>query len=230
MVRKRSEGAAKKATKRSPAAASAPPPEPGRRKPTQARSQRRLEAIVIAAAEAFAAHGFADTTMEGIAARAGTSIGSLYQFFPNKTAVFREVAGRCMQDARRGFAEFLGPTPLRQPWHELLGRVVDGFRRLHRESVVMQAVWRNLELYGEYAEADQALVREVVQVTAALMAGWVPRLGEEQRRVVATVLVNTVAGTMLVLAREEDEARGDAIAAETKLMLTRYLSVYLGEP
>lgn len=205
-------------------------PEPRRRKPTQARSQRRLEAIVIAAAEAFAAHGFADTTMEGIAARAGTSIGSLYQFFPNKTAVFREVAGRCMQEARRGFAELLGPAPLRQPWHELLGRVVDGFRRLHRESVVMQAVWRNLELYGEYAEADQALVREVVQVTAALLAGWVPGLDEERRRVVATVLVNTVAGTMLVLAREEDEARGDAIATETKLMLTRYLSVYLGEP
>lgn len=205
-------------------------PEPRRRKPTQARSQRRLEAIVIAAAEAFAAHGFADTTMEGIAARAGTSIGSLYQFFPNKTAVFREVAGRCMQEARRGFAELLGPAPLRQPWHELLGRIVDGFRRLHRESVVMQAVWRNLELYGEYAEADQALVREVVQVTAALLAGWVPSLDEERRRVVATVLVNTVAGTMLVLAREDDEARGDAIAAETKLMLTRYLSVYLGEP
>lgn len=205
-------------------------PEPRRRKPTQARSQRRLEAIVIAAAEAFAAHGFADTTMEGIAARAGTSIGSLYQFFPNKTAVFREVAGRCMLEARRGFAEFLGPAPLRQPWHELLGRTIDGFRRLHRESVVMQAVWRNLELYGEYAEADQALVREVVQITAALIAGWVPGLSEERRRVVATVLVNTVAGTMLVLVREDDEARGDAIAAETKLMLTRYLSTYLGEP
>ena len=220
----------KKAAPRPSAAVSATAPEPRRRTPTQARSQRRLEAIVLAAAEAFAAHGFADTTMEGIAARAGTSIGSLYQFFPNKTAVFREVAGRCMQAARRGFAEFIGPMPLRQPWPELLARTIDGFRRLHRESVVMQAVWRNLELYGEYAEADQALVREVVQITAALIAGWVPGLSEERRRVVATVLVNTVAGTMLVLVREDDEARGDAIAAETKLMLTRYLSTYLGEP
>lgn len=183
-----------------------------------------------AAAEAFAAHGFGDTTMEGIAARAGTSIGSLYQFFPNKTAVFREVAGRCMQESRRGFAELLGPAPLRQPWHELLGRVVDGFRRLHRQSVVMQAVWRNLELYGEYAEEDQALMREMVQVTAAILAGWGPGLSEERRRVVATMLVNTVATTMLVLVREDDEARGDALAEETKLMLTRYLSVYLGEP
>jgi hypothetical protein len=58
----------------------------------------------------------------------------------------------------------------------------------------------------------------------------VPGMSEERRRVVATVLVNTVAGTMLVLSREEDDATGDAIVAETKLMLTRYLSVYLGEP
>jgi AcrR family transcriptional regulator len=226
---KGSDRTAKKAVERAPEPVAGRPAEPGRRRPTQARSQRRLEAIVDAAAEAFAAHGFADTTMEGIAARAGTSIGSLYQFFPNKTAVFREVAARCMQEARRGFAELLGPAPLSRPWHELLGRIVDGFRRLHRQSVVMQAVWRNLELYGEYAEEDQALMREIVQVTAALLAGWEPAMEDERRRVVATMLVNTVASTMLVLVREDDEARGDAIVEETKLMLTRYLSVYLGE-
>jgi len=204
--------------------------EPGRRRPTQARSQRRLEGIVEAAAEAFAAHGFADTTMEGIAARAGTSIGSLYQFFPNKTAVFREVAQRCIEESRRAYVELLGPAPLAAPWHELLGRFIDGFRRLHHESIVMQAVWRNLELYGEYAEADQALLRELVQATAALFVGWVPTLSEDRRRVVATMLVNTVAAMMIVLVREEDEGRGDAIVEETKLMLVRYLSVYLGEP
>jgi AcrR family transcriptional regulator len=204
--------------------------EPGRRRPTQARSQRRLEAIVEAAAEAFSEHGFADTTMEGIAARAGTSIGSLYQFFPNKTAVFREVAQRGMQASKRLYVELLGPAPLSARWHELLARFIDGFRRLHHESIAIQAMWRNLELYGEYAEADQALLRELVQATAALFAGWTPTLSEDRRRVVATMLVNTVAAMMLVLAREEDEGRGDAIVEETKLMLVRYLSAYLGEP
>lgn len=183
-----------------------------------------------AAAEAFAEHGFADTTMEGIAARAGTSIGSLYQFFPNKTAVFREVAGRCMELSRRAYAELLGDEPLRQPWHVLLDRSIDGFRRLHHESVVMQAIWRNLELYGEYAEADQALLRELVQATAGLLSGWMPELGADKRRVVATMLVNTVASMMLVLVREEQDGRGDEIVAETKLMLERYLSGYLGAP
>lgn len=223
--------AARKADSGPVVAVEATAAERKRRRPTQERSQRRLEAIVEAAAEAFAEHGFTDTTMEGIAARADTSIGSLYQFFPNKHAVFREVAQRCMQESRRGYVALLGPAPLSQPWHELLGRVIDGFRTLHRESTVMQAVWRNLELYGEYAEADQALLRELVQATAGLFAGWAPQLSDERRRVVATMLVNTVAAMMIVLVREEDEGRGgDAIVAETKLMLVRYLSAYLGEP
>ena len=223
--------AGKSATIRAPEKAWArATPAPARRRPTQERSQRRFESIVTAAAESFARFGFADTTMEGIAARAGTSIGSVYQFFPNKRAVFREVARRCMELSRRSYAELLGPEPLAQPWDQLLARFIDGFVALHRDSVVMQAVWRNLELYGEYAEADQALLRELVEATAMLFAGWVPQLSDEPRRVVATMLVNTVAAMMLVLVREESFGRGEAIVAETKLMLRRYLAVYLGEP
>lgn len=206
---------------------------PARRKPTQQRSQRRYESIVMAAAESFARFGFSDTTMEGIAARAGTSIGSVYQFFPNKRAVFREVAERCMQLSRESYSRLLGPEPLAQRWDVMLERFIDGFVALHRESIVMQAVWANLELYGEYAEADQALLRELVEATALLVAGWVPTLAHERRRVVATVLVNTVASMMLVLVREgageDGSARGEAIVSETKLMLTRYLAVYLGD-
>lgn len=202
-------------------------PDGGRRRPTQVRSQRRLEAIVSAAAESFARFGFADTTMEGIAARAGTSIGSLYQFFPNKQAVFREVAQRCLGEARLGFASLLGADPFADPWDRTLSRVIDGFRRLHAGSVAMQAVWRNLELYGEYAEDDQALLRELADATAALLHVWGPHLVADRCRVVATMLVNTVATMMLVLVREGDAARADALADETKRMLRCYLSGYL---
>ena len=55
-----------------------------RRVPVQERSKKRLEAILEAAARLFAGSGYEQTTMEGIAEAAGTSIGSVYQFFPNK--------------------------------------------------------------------------------------------------------------------------------------------------
>lgn len=201
-----------------------------RRRPTQERSRRRFEAIVATAAESFARQGFAETTMEGIAAQAETSIGSVYRFFPNKRALFREVAMRAMEKSRRSYGELLGPDPVAQPWHVMLDRFIDGFRRLHEREVTMQAIWRNVELYGEYAEADQALMRELVEATSMLLAGWAPALTADARRIIATMLVNTVATTLLVLARAESPAVGDAIVHETKLMLVRYLSAYLGEP
>lgn len=193
----------------------------------QARSQRRREAIVLAAAESFAQFGFGDTTMEGIAARAGTSIGSVYQFFPNKHAVFREIAGRCLLEARRSYASLVGADALQVPWATLLGRVIDGFRALHDGSAMMQAMWRNLELYGEYAEADQAMMRELIAATAVLFGAWVPSMAEPTRRVIATMVVNTVATTLLVIAREPDRGRADALVVETKRMLERYLASYL---
>ncbi|MEM7154547.1 MAG: TetR/AcrR family transcriptional regulator [Myxococcota bacterium] len=201
-----------------------------RRRPTQARSQRRFESIVQAAAESFAQFGFGDTTMEGIAARAGTSIGSVYQFFPNKRALFVEVADRCLKLTRQSYVEMLGTDPLSQPWAALLDRFIDGFVRINHEVVEMQAIWRNLDLYGEFAEADQAMTQELIEATAGLFAGWVPTLEAAKRRIVATTLVNAVVTLMLAVVRAEDSGEGEALVAETKLMLRRYLSVYLGDP
>ncbi|KMQ84273.1 transcriptional regulator [Lasius niger] len=55
-----------------------------RRQPQQQRGLKRVERLLASAAEVFAKHGYAAATMTEIAAKARASIGSLYQFFPNK--------------------------------------------------------------------------------------------------------------------------------------------------
>src|SRR6201989_1184379 len=57
------------------------------RAPRRARGQLRVEALLAAAAEVFAAKGFDAATMTEIAAQSDSSIGSLYQFFRTKEAV-----------------------------------------------------------------------------------------------------------------------------------------------
>ena len=57
------------------------------RAPRRARGQLRVEALLGAAAEVFAAKGFDAATMTGIAAQSESSIGSLYQFFRTKEGV-----------------------------------------------------------------------------------------------------------------------------------------------
>src|SRR5215471_15914821 len=53
----------------------------------QARGFRRIEHLLDVAAQIFAEVGFEAATTNAIAARAGVSPGSLYQFFPNKDAI-----------------------------------------------------------------------------------------------------------------------------------------------
>lgn len=77
-----------------------------RRTPQQERGQRRVQQILDAAAEVFAEVGYEVATTNMIAQRANTSIGSLYQFFPNKDSIVKLLARRMADD----FATELTPA------------------------------------------------------------------------------------------------------------------------
>jgi AcrR family transcriptional regulator len=61
-------------------------PEP-RKRPGQVRSQHTVDVILEATARVLAERGYAGTNTNLIAARAGVSVGSIYQYFPNKDAL-----------------------------------------------------------------------------------------------------------------------------------------------
>jgi AcrR family transcriptional regulator len=58
-----------------------------RKTPHQSRAKATHQAIIEAAAQIVATHGLAGFNTNAVAARAGVSIGSLYQYFPNKDAL-----------------------------------------------------------------------------------------------------------------------------------------------
>jgi AcrR family transcriptional regulator len=58
-----------------------------RKLPAQSRSNETVNAVLEAAARILERHGFEGYTTNAIAERAGVSIGSFYQYFPNKDAV-----------------------------------------------------------------------------------------------------------------------------------------------
>lgn len=65
-----------------------------RKKPQQRRSRETIDAIFEAAIQVLLANGFDKTTTIQIAERAGVSIGSLYQYFPNKRALLAAIVRR----------------------------------------------------------------------------------------------------------------------------------------
>jgi AcrR family transcriptional regulator len=197
-----------------------------RRVPSQERSRRRLEAIVEAAAASFARDGFAATTMERIAADAGTSIGSVYQFFPNKRAVFKAVALECIRLSEQAFSRQLTADAVTRPWHEVVDATVDVFVALAGGNPVFRAVWRNLQLHEDYAAEDEAQLRDFVERSASLLGFWLPEMSVARRRHVAAVLIQSTMGLLFVAGRGDGSVeRG--LVREAKLMLRRYLAPYV---
>jgi AcrR family transcriptional regulator len=100
-----------------------------RKSPRQRRSQATVAAIVEAAARILAESGGRGLTTNRIAARAGVSVGSLYQYFPNKHAVLRALLEREL-----GRAEAARPALLddaTRPPHERLRAAVDWHLDVH---------------------------------------------------------------------------------------------------
>jgi len=70
------------------------PRPPARRNPAQERARQTVDAIVEAAGQLLVEHGRIGVTTNAVAERAGVSIGSLYQYFPNKEAIFASLQDR----------------------------------------------------------------------------------------------------------------------------------------
>jgi AcrR family transcriptional regulator len=62
-----------------------------RKQPVQARSEFTVQAILDASIQVLVASGYRKFTTTRVAERAGTSVGTLYQYFPNRQALIRSV-------------------------------------------------------------------------------------------------------------------------------------------
>jgi len=69
-----------------------------RKSPRQARARVTVDAIVEATTQLLLSEGYENFTTARAAERAGVSIGSLYQYFPNKAALVAAVIDRCCDD------------------------------------------------------------------------------------------------------------------------------------
>jgi AcrR family transcriptional regulator len=75
----------------------------GRRTPKQERAQATVDAIVEAAARILVEDGWARLTTNRVAERAGVSVGTLYQYFPDKEAIVETLVERLAEQRIAAF-------------------------------------------------------------------------------------------------------------------------------
>jgi AcrR family transcriptional regulator len=168
--------------------------------PAQDRSRDTFDALVDACTWLLPRAGFAKTTTNRIAERAGVNIASLYEYFPNKDAIVAQVADRLVD--------------------RVLARLEAGAARLPADPKRVARAW--IELIYQTVAAEKALVAVFLQevpYTSQLGAvrGLAPRLlafSLELRRTAGDLvradfssaslrlLINLVSSTILQLVLE----------------------------
>jgi AcrR family transcriptional regulator len=100
-----------------------------RRQPTQARSQQTIQTLFKAAAQILDKEGEAGLSTNKVAAAAGFSIGTLYQYFPSKEVLVRAMAARgqdmVLQELEAYFSALENHADVqRMDGRELLGKAI----------------------------------------------------------------------------------------------------------
>jgi AcrR family transcriptional regulator len=153
-----------------------PRPDSPRKKPTQARAQATVEAILRATAHILRTGGWDACNTNAVAKKAGVSIGSLYQYFPSKEAL---VAALAEEHASKGLEILLAalgearkaPRSIEQTVRHYIRAMVALHAhdpKLHR--VLVEQVPR--------LKNGQPLVQRLSEEAGALVRGWL----EQERR------------------------------------------------
>jgi AcrR family transcriptional regulator len=126
-----------------------------RKRPKQARSTDLVAAILEAAAQVLAKEGAPRFTTARVAERAGVSVGSIYQYFPNKAAILF----RLQSDEWRQTSDLLRVIleGVRRPPFERLRDLVHAFIRSECEEAAMRVALNDAApLYRDAPEAREA--------------------------------------------------------------------------
>jgi AcrR family transcriptional regulator len=188
----------------------------------QARGHKRIELVLDVAAQVFAEVGFEAATTNAIAARAGMSPGSLYQFFPNKDAIAEALADRFVARLRDTQAIF-GPEIGYLPLDELIDHVVDPLVAFHVAHPGFQALFSGSIVSPRLGAAVQGFLNAVVSRAEAVLAVRAPHLPPDRRARCARVSVELVRA-LLPLVVASDPAERDAMVAELKAAQRGYLA------
>lgn len=139
--------------------------------PTQARGAARVQELLDACAAVVDEVGIERLTTNLVAERAECSIGTLYRYFPDRTAVLRALGLRHFDQLHRHTREILRWTePDVAGYRALLDRLAEGFFEWHRKTPGSSALGHGYLLDLPISEGEAALLGGVLQ------GGEVPRL------------------------------------------------------
>ncbi len=195
-----------------------------RKSPRQERAKATVDAIIRATAHVLAKDGYARASTNHIAEVAGVSVGSLYQYFPNKDALVLAVA----EEHSNAMITLLTETAV--AYRE--GSLTDGVRHFVRGMIGCHAIDPELHraLVQQLLHLGFEQFRHLQNQARELVAAWLALRADEVRvqnpEMAAFILVSSVESVIHTALFEEPALlREQAFEDELVRLVLRYLGV-----
>ncbi|MGY2315592.1 TetR family transcriptional regulator [Pseudomonas sp. D6002] len=160
-----------------------------RKEPKQARSTELVSAILEAAIQVLAKEGASRFTTARVAEKAGVSVGSVYQYFPNKAAILFRLQADEWQQTSQMLSRIL--QDVSQPALERLRALVHAFIRSECEEAQMRVALSDAApLYRDAPEAHEVRA-EGQQIFQAFMLELLPQVPEATRALACDLIATT---------------------------------------
>ena len=192
----------------------------------RARGLQRIASILDAAEIVFAHMGYEEATTNHIAAQAGISPGSLYQFFSNKEEIAQALATRYTEELRVAYDFVFSVEAASLPFSPWLDQVVDTLLAFHYAHPAF-LVLLTTPISSHVTSLTNALPEDMLSNFALGFERRAPTLSPTQLHLSATMCASCIKAVLLLIMEAEGEQRR-LLVSELKTVLDRYLEPLLG--
>jgi AcrR family transcriptional regulator len=197
-----------------------------RRTPQQERSRRRVEEVLAAADAVLAADGAEALSTTRVAADAGISIGSLYQWFPNKESILEALALRYVDDFT-ALARELADRATEKPFDDPVGEMLTAFAAAFRDRPGFRAMWFGGLRTESLRDATRPGLTAIGEQLFRILSASAPHASPETIGRVARLMVLS-ADALLRQAFRADPDGDPELLDDTADLLRTYLKARLG--
>ncbi len=193
-----------------------------RKVPRQDRSSQLVVTILEAAIRVLTEHGAHRFTTARVAERAGVSVGSLYQYFPNKESILFRLQTEEWERTSAALSAILSDKAL-SPAQRLRKLILKFFETECEEAAFRLALDDAAPLYRDTPEA-KALKEEGLKQFLTFMREAAPSRSAQERELAAKIMkitMSSIGEQIAAEARPLDEIA--ALASATADMLCAYL-------
>lgn len=166
-----------------------------RRQPRQARALATVEVILEASTRVFVRRSYAEATTNEVAEVAGVSIGSLYQYFPDKTALLTALHERHVASVTsRLMAVLLSPHITSQGLGPTLAAVVRSCIQLHHDNPRLQRLLHQEYPQLAYPRAESSAKMRLHRAVAAWLQAQDNEMADDRASLMSSTLLTMSEG------------------------------------